>query len=74
MKIIIEDVLRNHFIPVIIGESLISEHLRQLIVLPVQIGGMAVTTLHLNTEAEYNASRLLTTDVVDHHHQPRNRI
>ena len=31
---IIEDVLRNHFIPAIIGESSISEHLRQLIALP----------------------------------------
>ena len=74
MKIIIEDALRNHFIPVIIIESLISEHLRQLIVLPMRLGGMATTTLHLNTEVEYNASRLLTTDAVDHHHQPRHRI
>ena len=27
---------------------------------------MAVTTHHLDTEAEYNASRLLTKDIVDH--------
>ena len=27
---------------------------------------MAVTTQHLNTEVEYNASRLLTKDIVDH--------
>ena len=40
-----EDVLRNHFIPAIIGESLISEHLQQLIALPIRIGRMAVPTL-----------------------------
>ena len=62
----IEDVLRNHFIPVIISESSISENLRQLIVLPIRLGGMAVITPHLNTETEYNASRLLTKDIVDH--------
>ena len=62
----IEDVLRNHFIPVIISESSISENLRQLIALPIRLGGMAVTTPHFNTETEYNASRLLTKDIVDH--------
>ena len=55
---IIEDVLRNHFIPAVIGESFISEHLRKLIALPIRLGGMAVTTPYLNTKAEYNASRL----------------
>ena len=38
------NVLRNHFIPVIIGESSVSDLLRQLIALPIQLGGMAVTT------------------------------
>ena len=62
---IIENVLRNHFIPVIIGESSVSDHLQQLIALPTQLGGIAVTTPHLNTESEYKASRLLTEDIVD---------
>ena len=62
---IIEDVFRNHFISAIIGESSISDHLRQLIVLPIRLGGIAVTTPHLNTEAEHKASRLLTKDIVD---------
>ena len=62
---IIEDLLRNHFIPAIIGESSVSEHLRELITLPIRLGGMAVTTPHLNTEVEYNASRLLSKDIVD---------
>ena len=62
---IIEDVLRNHFIPAIIGVSSISEHLQELITLPIRLGGMAVTTPYLNTEAEYNASRLLTKVIVD---------
>ena len=35
----IEDALSNHFIPIITGESSISEHLRQLIALPIQLGG-----------------------------------
>ena len=38
---IIEDLLRNHFIPAIIGESSVSEHLRELITLPIRLGGMA---------------------------------
>ena len=49
---IIENVLRNHFTPVIIGESSVSNHLQQLIALPIQLGGIAVTTPHLNTESE----------------------
>ena len=32
----------------------------------MQLGGMAVTTPHLNTEVEDNVSRLLIEDVVDH--------
>ena len=44
---IIEDVLRNHFIPAIIGESTIFEDLRELIALPIRLVGMAVTTPHL---------------------------
>ena len=31
----------------------------------MRLGGMVVTTPHLNTEAEYNASRLLTKDIMD---------
>ena len=31
----------------------------------MRFGGIAVTTPHLNTEAEYNASRLLTKDIMD---------
>ena len=54
--LIIEDVFRN--------ESSVSDHLRQLIALPIRLGGMAVTTPHLNTESEYKALRLLTKDVV----------
>ena len=61
-----EDVLRNHFTPAITDESLISEHLQQLIALLMRLGRMAVTNPHLNTEAEDNASRLLTGDAVDH--------
>ena len=70
---IIEDVLRNHFIPAIICESSISELSRELIALPMRLGVMAVTTPHLNTEAEYNASRLLTKDHIisqDTEHKP----
>ena len=62
---IIEDALRNYFIPAIIGESSVPDHLRQLIALPIRLGGMAVTTPHLNTESEYKVSRLLTKDIVD---------
>ena len=61
-----QDVLINHFFPDIIGELSISEHLRQLIALPKRLGGMAVATPHLNTEAEYHGSRLPTKDIVDH--------
>ena len=39
--------------------------LRQLIALPIWLGGIAVTTLHLKTGAKYNAPRLLTKDIVD---------
>ena len=63
---VIEEVLRNQFILAIIGESSISENLRQLIALPIRLRGTAVTTLYLSKEAEYNASRLLTKDIVDH--------
>ena len=63
---IIEDVLINHFNPAIVGESSFSQHLRELIALPIRLGGMTETTSHLNTEAEYNAARLLTKDIVDH--------
>ena len=63
---VIEEVLRNQFILAIIGESSISENLRQLIALPIRLRGTAVTTPYLSKEAEYNASRLLTKDIVDH--------
>ena len=43
----------------------ITEHLRPLIALPIQLGGMLVTAPHLNTESEYNILRLLTGDM-DH--------
>ena len=68
---IIEDVLRNYFIPAIIGESSISKHLRELIALRMRLGGIAVTAPHLNTEAKYNGSRLLTKNILN---QPRHRI
>ena len=60
---IIEDVLRNHFIPAIIGESTISEDLRELIALPIRLVGMAVATPHLAFQ-RYCGS----------HHQPRHTI
>ena len=63
---IIGDVLRNHFISALSGESPISEHLRQYIALSIRLVGLAVTTPHLNTKVEYNASRLLAKDIVDH--------
>ena len=49
---IIEDALRNHFIPAIIGESSISDHLRLLVAPPIQLRVLAVTSPHLNTESE----------------------
>ena len=57
LLLIIEDVFRN--------ESSVSDHLRQLIALPIRLGGMAVTTPHLNPESEYKALKLLTKDIVD---------
>ena len=62
---IIENVLKKHFIPVIIDESSVSDHYQQLIALPIRLGGIAVTTPHLDTESEYKASRLLNKDIVD---------
>ena len=53
---IIEDVLRNHFIPPIIGKSSTSDLLGDFIALHMQLGRMAITTPHLNTEAEYIGS------------------
>ena len=50
---VIEDVLRNHFILAIIAESSVSDHLQQLIALPMGLGGMAITTPHLNTELRH---------------------
>ena len=58
---IIEDILRDYFISAITGESSISEHL-----LTIQLVRMVVPTPHLNTEAEYITSGLLTEDIVDH--------
>ena len=43
---IIDDVLRNNFIPAIINESSISEHFQELTALPKRLRGMAVTTSH----------------------------
>ena len=63
---IIEDVLRNHFIPAIIGESSISDHLGDLIALHMELGQMAVTTPHLNTETECIGSRLLSKNIINH--------
>ena len=63
---VLEDVLRNHFIPAIIGESSISDHLRQLLALPIRLGGLALNFPHFNTEAEYNASRTLTEELIEH--------
>lgn len=62
----IEDILRNHFIPAIIGESFISDHLRQLLALPIRLGGLAISIPHLKTETEYNASRTLTEQLIEH--------
>ena len=63
----IEDVLRNYFIPAIIGESLNCYNLLQvLIALPTRLEVTAVTRPHLNTEAKYNASWLPTGDIADH--------
>ena len=50
---VIEDVLRNHFILAIIAESSVSDHLQQLIALPMGLRGMAITTPHLNTELRH---------------------
>ena len=63
---IVEDVLRNHFILAIIGESSISDHLGDLIALHMELGQMAVTTPHLNTETECIGSRLLTKSIINH--------
>ena len=48
---VIEDVLRNHFILAIIAELSVSDYLQQLIALPMRLGGIAITTPHLNTES-----------------------
>ena len=61
----IEDALRDYFIPSITGESSGSEDLWEPIDLLRRLGGMAVTTPHLNTEAEYNPASLLTGDIID---------
>ena len=37
----------------------------------MRLGGIAVTAPHLNTEAKYNGSRLLTKNILN---QPRHRI
>ena len=51
-RVLIKDVLRNHFIPTITAESSISGILRQLIALPIQVKEMAVIITQLYTEAK----------------------
>ena len=60
----IEAVTRNEFIPATSGGHQCSNVERNIIALPVKLGGLGITKINDNTNFEYEASRKITEQLV----------
>ena len=58
MLLLIEDTIRNRFIPAITVESICVEEERKYLSLPTRYGGLAIQIFHEHAEVKYNNSIL----------------
>jgi hypothetical protein len=61
----IESVLRHEFIPAITGGHICSDMERNLLALPVKLGGLGIDNICKRATSEYHASRKVTNDLVE---------
>ena len=57
----LEDAIRLQFIPSLTGQSPISDALRELMALPVRLGGLGIASPSQSSTTQYNTSKLITS-------------
>ena len=62
----LEDTITNHFIPAISGRNSITEEERDLLALPIRMGGLGITNPTLTSSSQYTASKKITKPLTDH--------
>ena len=60
----LEECIRQHLIPAVVGRP-VSDHERELLSLPVRLGGLGITNPTETAEREYNSSCTITEDLAD---------
>ena len=61
---LIEETIRNRFIPAITGGHVCSNHERELFSLPVRYGGLGIPDFSKLSSLEYDNSRKITNSLV----------
>ena len=62
----LEDTITNHFILAISGRNSITEEERDLLALPIRMGGLDITNPTLTSSLQYTASKKITKPLTDH--------
>ena len=57
----LEDAIRLQFIPFLTGQSPISDAMRELMALPVRLGGLGIANPSQSSTTQYNTSKLITS-------------
>ena len=57
----LEDAIRLQFIPSFTGQSPISDAMRELMALPVRLGGLGIANPSQSSTTQYNTSKLITS-------------
>jgi hypothetical protein len=69
----LEEVIRKKFLTSLTGQNAFNDVIRELLALPVRLGGLGITNPAANTTVHYNASKKitapLTTLIMDQSHQ-----
>ena len=61
----IEEVLRNEFIPALTGGTLCSDEDREILALPVRLGGLGIEIVGVRCQRKYESSRKVTESLVE---------
>ena len=61
----LEDAIRQHLLPAVTGKSDFSDLERELIALPVRMGGLSIPIPNVTSPTEHNASKKITAPLVE---------
>ena len=60
----LEDAINSHFIPALTGQPPLGEQTRNLLALPIRLGGLGLTNPVLSAEEQYDFSQKITEPLV----------